>query len=344
MYSSSIATLNGSSIMVNAGGTINVGSPDFNVTSTGARGIYTTGQGDCTVIAGGDININGSRIAAYDGGDVTVESLDGNVNAGTGGGGFVVIDSYTVNPATRAVNFNPVTIPGSGILATTFPNDPTATLGNILVETPNGNVNANAGGIVQLALNKTDSSHSTVEVLAGYELRDAEGNPVYADDLADGKPVEVSADRNLVATGSGVIAENAVLQASGSLQGNFFANHSIGVTAPVIGAGTTIFGTTVTADAGSYGGGVTIIVTESVTGGGPGATVESADANGGGSSFAQGTAANATSAAASAQSVADVTKAAGGTGTGDTDEEKKKMSITLAQKVSRVTVILPGKQ
>jgi filamentous hemagglutinin family protein len=344
MYSSSVATLNGSSIMINAGGTINVGSPEFSVSSLGARGIYTTGQGDCTVIADGDININGSRIAAYDGGNVTVESLDGNVNAGTGGGGFVVVNSYTVNPATRAVNFNPVTIPGSGILATTFPNDPTATLGNILVETPNGDVNADAGGIVQLALNKTDSSHSTVEVLAGYELRDADGNPVYANDLADGKPVEVSANQNLVATGSGVIAENAVLQASGSLQGNFFANHSIGVTAPVIGAGTTIFGTTVTADAGSYGGGVTIIGTESVTGGGPGATVESGDANGGGSSFAQGTAANATSAAASAQSVADVTKAASGTGTDDTDDEKKKKSITLAQKVSRVTVILPGKQ
>ena len=41
-------------------------------------------HGDVTVIAGGDINVNGSRIAAYDGGNVTVRSLTGNVDAGTG--------------------------------------------------------------------------------------------------------------------------------------------------------------------------------------------------------------------------------------------------------------------
>ena len=49
MYSSSIASLNGGNISVNAGGSINVGSTDFTVNTLGARGIYTTGQGNVSV-------------------------------------------------------------------------------------------------------------------------------------------------------------------------------------------------------------------------------------------------------------------------------------------------------
>ena len=81
MYSSAIASLNGGDIAIDVGGSVNVGSSDFTVNSQGARGIYTTDQGNVSVIANGDIDVNGSRIAAYDGGDVTVESLNGNVNA-----------------------------------------------------------------------------------------------------------------------------------------------------------------------------------------------------------------------------------------------------------------------
>ena len=166
MYSSSIATLNGSSVKINAAGTIDVGSPDFNITATGARGIYTTAQGACTVTAGSDINVNGSRIAAYDGGNVTVESLNGNVSVGTGSNGFVTADSYMVNPVTRAVSLDAVIIPGSGILANTLLSDPTSTAGNITV-TAAGNIQIGSAGIVQYSFNGTDGSGSTLDLQTG---------------------------------------------------------------------------------------------------------------------------------------------------------------------------------
>ncbi|MFZ0828466.1 MAG: hypothetical protein WAO02_13685, partial [Verrucomicrobiia bacterium] len=190
LYSSSIASLNGGNVLVNAGGEINLGSKDFTVNATGARGIYSSSQADVAVYAGGDINIYGSRIAAYNGGNVTVESFNGDVNAGTGGTGFVLLNAYYENPSTHVVSPASFSIPGSGILATTFIIDPAypappVPVGNILVETPNGSVNASAGGIVQLVLDNVDSSGSTVMVLAGYELRDANGHALSATAAAE---------------------------------------------------------------------------------------------------------------------------------------------------------------
>ncbi|MEI7808991.1 MAG: hypothetical protein WCJ07_10970, partial [Verrucomicrobiota bacterium] len=96
MFSSSIASLNGGSIAINASGAVNTGSSDFTVASLGARGIFSTSGGDVSVIAGGNVNVNGSRIAAYDGGNVTVESLFGNVDAGTGASLPVAVQGYYV--------------------------------------------------------------------------------------------------------------------------------------------------------------------------------------------------------------------------------------------------------
>jgi hypothetical protein len=64
------------------------------------------------------------------------------------------------------------------------------------VEAPEGNITANAAGIVQLPLNGVDSSAATATVLAGYELRDAGGNPVDAagSQKAVVEPLPVSAD------------------------------------------------------------------------------------------------------------------------------------------------------
>ena len=125
MYSSSIASLNGGNISINAGGDGQCRFLGFHRHLAGARGIFSTGQGNVSVVAGGDVNVNGSRIAAYDGGNVTVESLNGDISAGTGGGGFVTVNSFSVAPGTHQVSAFAVTIPGSGILATTFPNDTT---------------------------------------------------------------------------------------------------------------------------------------------------------------------------------------------------------------------------
>ena len=90
------------------------------------------------------------------------------------------MEKIYVDPATRTIRTYAPTIPGSGILATTFPpsldpafpNSPYI-VGNILVETPRGDIIANAGGIVQLPLNGLGSTMGTVTLRAG--TKDAAG-------------------------------------------------------------------------------------------------------------------------------------------------------------------------
>jgi hypothetical protein len=395
------------------------------VTALGARGIYTSDQGDVTVIADGDIDLNGSRIATYNGGNVTVESLDGNINAGTGGAGFVSMTAYQevasrsgaaagqpptaiglflaqledlslsspaewqvlleypsisssffnflkyygsgssndssgTGSATGSGTANVIvaspTIPGSGIMATTFPDaiewqegnkfvqlasEPT--VGNILVETPRGSVLASAGGIIQSPLDTAAGNAKAVtEVLAGYLLEDA-GVPVTAANISSGTAVQISTGENINANGSGIIGENVVGKATGTFQGVVFGHGNVSLTSPQFG-GLTVLGETITAQ-GNLGAGDTLIGAESVTtsGGTGGATILSANANGGGSSFAQGTTANAASSAASASDAAAATTAAK-TDTTSTEDDllKKKKPISLARKLSRVTVLLPG--
>ena len=388
MYSSSIATLNSSSISIYAGGSINAGSPDFTVNSSGARGIYTTGQGDVTVIANSDINVNGSRIAAYGGGNVTVESLNGNINAGSGGAGYVIVYDYVVDPVTRAVTSDAPTIPGSGILATTFPSAPSSQgVGNILVEAPHGSVNASAGGIVQLALNtggssgsglliqevspllqelkdnqitfaeflaelkkllfkKGNTGGSTLEVLAGYQLVDSSGNPVYAPDILSGVAVPVSASGNVDASGSGIIGYNVKVHVTGNLTGVIFAHNNLDFTAGQNANVTALAEGTISASVGGTLTGTLIGV------GGVDASAGSLDANlesngsisgdtSGAKGLGQGTAANSASQGLGND---DVAKSADKSGEGDDELNKKKKGIALAQKVSRVTVILPPKK
>jgi filamentous hemagglutinin family protein len=353
MYSSSIATLNGGNIAINAGGSVNVGSSDFNVTSTGARGIYTASLGDVSVLAHGDVNVNGSRIAAYDGGNVTVESFNGNVNAGNGGGGYVVLTAYYVDPITRQVYTDNPTIPGSGILATTFPPRderypaPISSIGNILVEAPNGDIKANKGGIVQLVLNGANGLNSTVTVLAGYELRDNLGNRVDAAQTANGTAVKVSDGHNIDATGSGIIAQNAALEASGKIDGVIFAQGNINLSA-VGNVNVTALaqGNVNVSSGGNISGTIVGVGGISASGSSIDASLlsqnvsASGDTSGGTQGFAQGTAANAASTGASAEDTKSTKKSE----TTDAEDPKKKRGIALAQKVSRVTVILPAKK
>lgn len=428
MYSTSIASLNGGDISVYAGGDINAGSADYKVTSTSALGIFSTAKADVLVIAGGDINVNGSRIAAYDGGNVTAISLNGDINAGSGGTGFTILNAFYVDPATRQAYPATFTIPGSGILAATFPTRdssypaPENHVGNILVETPNGNVNASAGGVIQLALNKQDNSAANITVLAGYALRDAVGQLLTAADLgrsavqgslaaaADGDAPQTvvvgsqrisvsdaiwaqlqtflgvtpaanqviecsvfgdgtgfisylqgggsdigqyafvgkaSAGRNIDATGSGVIGYNVNLQASGDLKGIVFARNNANLNAQQNANVTVLAQGNVTASVGGNLSG-TIIGVSGVTASGSSVDAsvlsQNANVNGGtsGDTFAAGTAANAASQGLSGES----NKATGQTSssTEDEDDKKKKKNISLAAKVSRVTVILPPKR
>ena len=74
-----------------------------------------------TVHAGGNVNVNGSRIATYDGGNISIVSEAGNVDAGSGGLGSVLLFRTSIDPVTGLVKINTTSIPGSGILATTLP-------------------------------------------------------------------------------------------------------------------------------------------------------------------------------------------------------------------------------
>jgi len=426
MYSSAIASLNGGNISIFAGGSINAGSADFTVNSTTARGIYTADQGNVSVIADGDINVNGSRIAAYDGGNVTVESLAGNVNCGSGGNGYVIVYDYSVDPSTHQVTTETPTIPGSGILATTFPSDTGLTVGNILVEAPNGTVSASAGGVVQLSLNGTQSPDAIVQLLAGLELHDVNGQVLSAANLTlptiqgtlitaaagdspdtvvitDGaSPIKVqvsaavwsqlttvlnlapaanqdlqlnlsgsgqsalqtvlagngsglanynyatfvSADRNIDASGSGVIGSNIKLNATGDILGVIFARNNLDINAQQNVGVTALSGGLASVSGQSLGSSTIIgIGGISVSGDSSGSSLLSNSQISGDTSgskgMAQGTAANATS-----QGMASENSAAPSEAVSSSDDElnKKKKGISLAQKVSRVTVILPPKK
>ena len=349
LYSSAIASLNGGRISIDAGGSVNVGSSEFNVSATGARGIFSAARADVSVIADGNVNVNGSRIAAYDGGNVTVESRHGNINAGSGGSGFVTVNSFYVDPITHVAYPATFVIPGSGILATTFPPRdssypaPENSVGNILVETPNGNISASKGGIVQLPLNGADNAGSIVAVLAGYEMRDSSGHAVSAAEIADGTAVLVSDGRNLDASGSGVIAQNAVLKASGKIDGVIFARGNIDLAAVGNVNVTALAQGNVNVNSGGTISGTIIGVGGvSASGGSIEANLESNNGISGDTSgakgFAQGTAASAAATAASNETTATTEKKSD-----DEDLAKKKKGIALAQKVSRVTVQLPAK-
>jgi filamentous hemagglutinin family protein len=350
MYSSSIASLEGGNININAGGVINAGSSVFSVNTLGIRGIYSTGAGNVTVDGGGDININGSRIATYDGGNITVESLNGSVNAGSGVSVPVSVQAYYEDPITHIVYQSSPQIPFSGIVALTFPARvasypaPTATLGNILVEAPNGDVNANLSGILQIPLNNFNYPNAITTVLAGYELRDSMGNPVTADDMADGMPVLVSADGNITANSSGIIASNVKLDASGDINGLIFARNNIDISAQQNVNVTALgVGNVTVSSGGTISGTIVGVGAVSVSGSSVDASLISANVSGATSSqsgLGQGTAANSVSQSASND---QSTKAAASSDSEDDEKNKKAKQIALAQKVSRVTVILPPK-
>jgi len=320
------------------GGALNVGGEFTTLGDPSApKGIFTTSGGNISVTANNDVNLNGSRIAAYNGGNVTVESFNGNVNAGNGGAGYVTLDALQLDPVTDLLTSIPATIPGSGILATTVAGS-RATLGNILIESPKGNVSASQGGVIQISFNGTDDSKATSELLAGYELRDANGNRVLAQNLDNGTAVFVSDNRNIDASGSGVIAQGITLKATGKVGGLYVSR---GPSPPVIdtgrgflpgdgGTGPVIIsegGKPVINSPGSQGPDPTVI-SDAGSNASPPPEVAKTD---------EPTADTAATVATKAQTQDDDT--AGG---GD-ENSKKKKGITLAQKVGRVTVLLPAK-
>ena len=339
MFATTISSLNGGNISVNAAGNVILSSTYVPGIDQYARGIYTTGDSDVSVIAGGNIEVAGSRIAAYDGGNVTVESLHGNVDAGNGSSGSVTVDEYYVDPLTGTTEFENPTIPLSGILAMTFPprdsssTEPTYSVGNILVEVPQGNITASAAGIVQLPLNGVNSDAATVTVEAG--SRDANGNVLYVG--------------NIDVSGSGVVGSTVKLDATGDIIGVVFARKNADINAQLNANVTVLAEGTASVNAGGNISGTIIGLggLNASSGGNIDASLLSQHISpgvetSGQKGFTQGTAANA---ASTGMANDQTTKAAASPGENPDDPTKKKgKQIALARKVSRVTVILPPKK
>ena len=365
MTLSSIDSLFGGNITINASADLNAGQPNLNVNSQGVRGIYTSSGGDLNITAKGNINVFGSRLTTFDGGNITVESLDGDINAGSGSSSPVSVSGYYEDPATLTVYSDSAQIPFSGIAALTFPDRkqdnypaPPPVIGNILVEAPNGtagtanpSIASDSAGILQLPINNIKYPDAQVLVLAGYELQDGSGHRLTAADITTGTPVLVAPEQYISVGGSGVIASNAKLEASGGISGLIFAFNNINIVAQqnvnvtALGEGNV----NVSSSAGTISG--TIIGVGGVSVGG-GASVDASliSANVSGSSSGQtglgaGTAAAGTATAAASDETTKAATATLSNNTGDSDDSKKKgKHIALAQKVSRVTVLLPGKK
>ncbi len=295
-------------VNVSVGGALDVGgqftafgNPDS------PTGIFTTSGGEVSVATYGNINVNGSRIAAYNGGNINVISLTGDVNAGAGSAGYVNLSALKLDPVTRQLIGIPAQIPGSGIWATTVVGSD-ATVGNITVNAPNGSINASSGGILQIAFNGSDTQNSSVTLNAGLDI---------------------------IATGSGVIGANVNLTAGRTITGLFVAQHTLNAAARNFGSGV-LFGPSVSVNqTGDSSGGIPIqIVSDSpVSENGVDVTPTAPDVVSAPTQVAQ-TAEDATAVADTANGLGDAT---------DDDLKKKKASVALVRKVSRVTVLLPTK-
>jgi filamentous hemagglutinin family protein len=278
------------------------------------KGIFTTSGGHVTVTATDDVNVQGSRIAAYNGGDVTIKSLQGDVNAGSGGAGYVTMQSLQLNKAGQLVA-TAASIPGSGILATTLGSSK-AQVGDIDISTPEGSVNANAGGIFQLAYNGRDQNSS----------------------------ININAGQNINATGSGIIGSTIQLHAGKNITGLIVASHDLNIAAQqnvdvtaVSGGNTSVGGAKVSGTIISSGGLdasgdiSASLISENV----------SASGNTSGASIGL-PASNAGHDNPTAPDADESLSKIHNTAIDSDDEKKNKKGITLAQKSQRVTVLLPS--
>ena len=113
-------------IFVIARGDINVGKSVFFAKKEDRKntGIYTAAGGPINIFAVGDVNVNESRVMTFRGGDITIWSDKGNINAGRGSKTAINAEP----PKLRMVGDNPVLVfeppaAGSGIRTLTYDPD-----------------------------------------------------------------------------------------------------------------------------------------------------------------------------------------------------------------------------
>jgi hypothetical protein len=351
MVASSIESEYGGAINIMSGGSVDVGSPVLgqlvNQEENGGVvfGIVSVWGGNINVTATGNIDVDSSRIASYDGGNIFVESLKGDVNAGTGGFGQVSVTKpfLSKNGSVGALDDF---IPGSGIMTTTYPQlapgQGPSEIGNITVQTPQGNIQASSGGISQLPLGPVANNGGTINLTAG--SKNSDGTVAYVG--------------NVVANGSGVIGGHVNITATGNINGlilasqgaNVSALQNVNATVLSQGSATVTAGDTVS---GSVVGGLSVTVS-----GGKGDTASAlssiGNVNASGPQSGQAVAAAPTGSSSNAgtsattqvnstiESTAQSNPDLASNGTGDeNDPNKKRTLLQTKEYVGRVKVLLP---
>ena len=335
MPSSTIAALGGGNVNVTStGGSMDLGSQylvqfeaEIMRGDNLGLGIYTSGGGDVNVSALGNINIDSSRIATFNGGDIYIESLTGDVNAGSGGNVSIPINVFSAKANLASQPFEQVY--ANGIAALTLVNasqvpDSATVPGNITVKTLQGNIYASQGGILQEALNGNISAGPTITLEAGSKDQGYAGNIDLGNSGVIGGTVNLSANGNI--TGLVISRQNSTVNAAQSFSGTVLSGGTANLSAGGTVSGTVI-GVGGVSAAGAGG------VTASLLG-------QNVSVNGGAAASTLGTSATATSTSQSAAGTAsDAAKQQVATDTTEDDDLKKKKKPQI-HKISRVTVLL----
>jgi hypothetical protein len=349
---STIAALGGGDVTVSVpNGSIDLGSQELlpfetqiiNASHNGL-GIFTTSSGNVTVTALGNINIDSSRIATFNGGDIFIESYTGNVNAGSGGTAAIPINYF----APDLIGFSLASIPANGIVAGTLtaariiPPGTARLPGNITVIAPQGSIFADLGGISQQAFGETLSSAnatSTIGLFAGTPLNF--NNDWYSQDnnWTAKPPAYVG---NIDLGSSGVIGVNVIARATGTIDGLIISQQNADITAAQSFAGTVFAGGKATlSSGGNISGTIVAIGGVNTSGGGTlTANVLSSSVNGGAGTLATSSSASSTSTSATAETSAETQQQVASNNNPNEDDSKKKKA-SLARTVGRVTVVLP---
>lgn len=159
MTSSQISTKSGrDEIFIMAKGVVDVGKTSIQSGESKKEGIVTVKGGPINIYAGGDINVNESRVMTFMGGDITIWSDLGNINAGRG-------SKTAVSPP------EPGEVPaaGSGLRALTYDPDGAEGLleepapGDISLFAPKGVIDAGEAGIAggKVTLGATEVLNAT---------------------------------------------------------------------------------------------------------------------------------------------------------------------------------------
>jgi len=157
MVSSQISTSSGKDdIYILTRSAVNVGKSslildkDKAAAAINSTGIDTAQGGAINIFSGGDLNVNESRVMTYDGGDITLWSQMGDINAGRGSKTAIsasppkVVPVPNTSPQQYQLVFQPPML-GSGVRAVSF--EASVTPGDLYIFAPNGTIDGGEAGM-----------------------------------------------------------------------------------------------------------------------------------------------------------------------------------------------------